>query len=152
MRRCSSVNRWKIIDRSVAVSPFDSRFESPQDSIVDKDHQLLLLPSDFLVGGYNLRLITETTNGLYTVYGTTGTVVPEVRPTVSKPVKVPGGVTVHVTAGDPGRNLALQASTNLSNWFFVSGWYTTYYSGYDPGFTLTNTVSSPRTFFRVIGN
>jgi hypothetical protein len=126
----------------------DSRYEDPSTSIVDYYHQLLVIPTAYASGNFKFRLSIESGTNQYRVFGAQGNQIPELPNTISLPVIAKGTNALQVTAGDVGRVLVLQGTTNLASWIDLTG-HTNYYTGYDPGFSYSEKVVSPGHFFRL---
>lgn len=146
---------WAVIEvynsaSNQVINALDSRFQVPSASIVDVQNQLLDLPTAYLVGTNPFRLSVVTgTNFQHRVYGAQGNQIAELPNTISLPVISQGTNLLHVTAGDVGRVLVLQGSTNLADWVDLTAPHTNYYSGFDPGFSYSEKLVSPGRFFRL---
>lgn len=130
---------------------FDSRYD-PYSTYVDTNNEVLDLPTSYLTNNSNFRLIvvSGTNYENYRVYDGTGSQISELPVTISQPIIYKNKtVSVSVIPGEIGRYLTLQGSIDLVNWTNLTSGYLTYYSGYDPGFTYSETNSYKSRFFRV---
>ena len=146
--------QWAILEaQGLSVPVFDSRRDPDYWANGGLDlyyADLLVLKAEHITGNYDIKLsMVSGTNNTYRIFDKNGALVPETPVVVSPPKLTNGTCSVSVTGGDPGRHLVLQGSTNLVTWTDLRPDYVVYYSGYDPGFTYSETSNYPRRFFRV---
>jgi len=141
----------------------DSRYEPDyRAGGVDTNHQLLALPSAYIVGDpdYKIRLVVVSNGGDYRVYDNTGAQVPE-APVIFSIQQNNGVKTIKVTGGNAGRLLTLQGSSNMLDWEDLSQGHVVGYMGpagaghqrfagpIDSGFALLDTNLFPMRFYRI---
>lgn len=119
---------------------------------VDPTRGLLVLPTEYIIGNpnYRVKLVVVSNNGDYRVYDGTGKQIEE-TPVRFNIQHSDYRITVSVISGDVGRQLTLQWSTNMANWFDLTSAHVVGYAERDSGFsyTETNTLSLSGKFFRV---
>lgn len=119
---------------------------------VDPTHGVLILPTEYIIGNtnYRVKLVVVSNNGDYRAYDGTGKQIEE-TPVRFNIQHSDYRITVSVISGDVGRQLTLQWSTNMANWFDLTSAHVVGYAERDSGFsyTETNTLSLSGKFFRV---